>query len=63
MQSSLLGSTNSNFEEDRDFFFFFFGVFLRKMEREEVEKKLLNEYEPIFIAKGSWPFYRHIFGQ
>ena len=47
IQSSLLGSTNSNFGEDLQVFCIF-----KKDEREEIGKKLPNEYELVFIAKG-----------
>ena len=47
IQSSLLGSTNSNFGEDLQIFCNF-----KKDERKEIGKKLPNEYKPLFIAKG-----------
>ena len=43
--------TNSNFGEYSQF-----SYVSKKNEREEVEKKLSNEYEPPFIPKGLWPF-------
>ena len=46
IQLNLLGSTNSNFGEDP----YVFCVF-KKDEKEEVEKMLPNEYEPLFIPK------------
>ena len=45
-QPSLLGSTNSNFEENPQIY-----CISKKDEREEVEKKLQNEYKPLFISK------------
>jgi len=46
IQPNLFGSRNSNFEEDPHV-----SCVSKKDEREEVEKKLLNEYEPLFIPK------------
>ena len=45
-QPSLLGSTNSNFGENPQIY-----CISKKDEREEVEKKLQNEYKPLFISK------------
>ena len=45
-QPSLLGSTNSNFKENPQV-----SCVSKKDEKEEVEKKLPNEYEPLFILK------------
>ena len=45
-QPTLLGFTNSNFGEDPQV-----SCISKKDEREEVEKKLTNEYEPLFILK------------
>ena len=56
-QQSLLGFTNRNFGKDIGF------CVSMKDEREEFEKKLSNEYEPLFIPKGLWPFNRHVFIQ
>ena len=50
--------TNNNFREDPQV-----SCVSKKDEKEEVEKKLTNEYEPLFIPKGLWPFNRHIFIQ
>ena len=58
IQLSLLGSANSNFGEDPQVSFT-----SKKDERKEVGKKLSNEYEPLFIPKGLWPFNRHYFIQ
>ena len=48
--------TNSNFRENPEGFYLFIYLllffFLRKMKEKEVEKKLSNEYEPLFIPKG-----------
>ena len=46
IQPSLLDSINSNFEENPHV-----SCVFKKDEREEVEKKLLNEYEPLLIPK------------
>ena len=46
VQPSILGSTNSKFGKDPQVFCVF-----KKDEREEVEKKLPNKYEPLFIPK------------
>ena len=45
-QPSLLSSTNSNFEENPQV-----SCVFKKDEKEEVEKKLPNEYEPLSILK------------
>ena len=45
-QPSLLSSTNSNFGENPQIY-----CISKKDEREEVEKKLQNEYKPLFISK------------
>ena len=45
-QPSLLGSTNSNFGENPQIY-----CISKKDEREEVKKKLRNEYKPLFISK------------
>ena len=57
-QQSLLGFTNRNFGENTRIF-----CVSMKDEKEEFEKKLSNEYEPLFIPKGLWPFNRHVFIQ
>ena len=44
---NLLGSTNSNFGENLQI-----SCVSKKDEREEIEKKLTNEYELLFIPKG-----------
>ena len=46
IQPNLLGSTNSNFGENPHVFCVF-----KKDEKEEVEKRLSNEYESLFIPK------------
>jgi len=45
-KKSLLGFTNSNFGKDPQVY-----CVSKKDESEEVEKKLPNEYEPLFIPK------------
>ena len=57
-QQSLLPSTNTNFGEDSQVLCVY-----KKNEKEEVEKKLPNEYESLFIPKRLWPFNKHIFIQ
>ena len=57
-QPSLLGSTNRNFEENPQV-----SCVSKKDEKEEVEKKLPNEYEPLFTPKCLWLFNMHIFIQ
>ena len=46
IQPSILGFANSNFGKDIQV-----SCVSKKDEREEVEKKLPNEYEPLFIPK------------
>ena len=53
-----MGFTNSNFGKDPQV-----SCISKKDERKEVEKKLPNEYEPLFILKWLWSFNVHIFGQ
>ena len=57
-QPSLLGSTNSNFKENPQV-----SSVSKKDEKEEVEKKLPNEYEPLSILKCLWLFNMHTFIQ
>ena len=54
-QPSLLGFTNSNFEENPQI-----SCVSKKDEKEEVEKKLPNEYELLFIPKCLWLFNMHL---
>ena len=53
-----MDSTNRNIGEESQV-----SSISKKDEREKVKKKLKNEYEPLFIPKGLWPFNRHIFIQ
>ena len=63
-QPSLLGSTNSNLGENSQVY-----CISKKDEREEVEKKLSNEYEPLLYPNDyessicTFSFSMHIFSQ
>ena len=58
IQSTLLGFTNKNNGEGPQVY-----CVSKKDGREEVEKKLPNKYEPLFIPKRLWPFNKQIFVQ
>ena len=58
IQPNLLGSINSNFDEDPQV-----SCVSKKNENEEVEKKLSNIYKPLFKPKRLWPFNKHLFIQ
>ena len=64
IQPSLLGFTNSNFGEDSQV-----SCVSKKDEKEEIEKKLPNEYEHYLYLKdydhsiGKFSFNMHIFSQ
>ena len=47
IQLNLLNSTNRNFGKDLQV-----SSISKKDKREEVKKKVKNEYEPLFIPKG-----------